>query len=44
MQASRIRQGVTKSGSPTPKETTSCICDTMSKNRLIPEAGADFTM
>src|SRR5688572_9149210 len=39
MPASRIRQGVTKSGSPTPREMTSSISAAMSKNRRIPDGG-----
>src|SRR3954462_9177988 len=39
MPASRTRQGVTKSGSPTPREMTSSISAAMSKNRRIPDGG-----
>ena len=39
MPASRIRHGVTKSGSPTPSEITSSISAAMSKNRRMPDGG-----
>src|SRR6185436_2412659 len=39
MAASRICQGVTKSGSPTPREITSFIPCTMSKKSRMPERG-----
>src|SRR5579863_7985193 len=39
MAASRICQGVTKSGSPTPSEITSFIPWTMSKKSRMPERG-----
>ncbi len=42
-QASRICHGVTKSGSPTPKDMTPCICEARSKNFLIPDGGTDLT-
>src|SRR4051794_40142626 len=39
MPASRIRHGVTKSGSPTPREITSSISAAMSKNLRMPDGG-----
>src|SRR5918998_1023389 len=39
MPASRMRHGVTKSGSPTPREMTSSISAAMSKNRRMPDGG-----
>src|SRR5690349_19329552 len=39
MPASRMRHGVTKSGSPTPREITSSISAAMSKKRRIPDGG-----
>src|SRR6186713_1902246 len=39
MPASRMRHGVTKSGSPTPREMTSSISAAMSKKRRIPDGG-----
>ncbi len=35
--ASRITSGVGKSGSPTPREITSCMVAAMSKNLRIPD-------
>ena len=43
MAASRMCQGVTKSGSPTPSEITSGIVWTMSKNSRMPERGMSRT-
>src|SRR5580693_8841700 len=43
MAASRMCQGVTKSGSPTPKETTSFMPCTMSKKSRMPERGMALT-
>ena len=43
MQASRTCQGVTKSGSPTPREMAPSISLTRSKNFLMPEGGMAFT-
>jgi hypothetical protein len=37
MAASLIRHGVTKSGSPTPRDITSSIVEIKSKNLRIPE-------
>jgi hypothetical protein len=39
MPASRTRHGVTKSGSPTPREITSSISAAMSKKRRMPDGG-----
>jgi hypothetical protein len=36
--------GVTKSGSPTPREITPSIEESRSKNFLIPEGGSAFTL
>lgn len=36
-------QGVTKSGSPTPREITPSIEESKSKNFLMPEGGISFT-
>ncbi len=44
MHASRMCQGVGKSGSPTPRLMTSSIPTTMSKNFLIPEGGISLTV
>src|SRR6476661_10353509 len=43
MPASRIRHGVTKSGSPTPSDMTSFIWAAMSKNRRMPDGGQAAT-
>src|SRR5439155_11112794 len=43
MAASRMCHGVTKSGSPTPREITSGIACTMSKNSRMPERGISRT-
>src|SRR4051794_22330621 len=43
MAASRMCHGVTKSGSPTPREITSSICETMSKKRRMPEGAMPST-
>src|SRR4051812_13398889 len=39
MAASRMRHGVSKSGSPTPSEITSLCCATISKNSRMPDFG-----
>src|ERR1051326_7842663 len=39
MPASRMRHGVTKSGSPTPSEITFSICCAISKKRRMPDGG-----
>src|SRR5688500_5345874 len=44
MAASRMCQGVTKSGSPTPSEMTSFIPCTMSKKSRMPERGMSRTL
>src|SRR5215831_18296592 len=41
--ASRIRFGVTKSGSPIPNEITSDMVAAMSKKRRMPDGGIDST-
>ena len=43
MAASRMCQGVTKSGSPTPREMTSFMLWTMSKKSRMPERGMAAT-
>ncbi|GBE55892.1 hypothetical protein BMS3Bbin16_00087 [archaeon BMS3Bbin16] len=42
MQASRMCQGATKSGSPTPSDMTSGMPSTISKNFRMPEGGTDL--
>jgi len=41
--ASRITSGVTKSGSPMPREITSCMVAAMSKNLRMPDVGTAAT-
>src|SRR5437762_1850881 len=43
MAASRMCQGVTKSGSPTPREITSFMPWTMSKKSRMPDRGIERT-
>ena len=43
MAASRICQGVSKSGSPIPSEITSRILETISKKSRIPDLGSPAT-